>query len=345
MLATLLPGLRDVRVPLATGFLWLTFAWLSLARAIPDVTQSTGLLYEINRAFTALGSAALIAALSFTAYIVGVMTTFRARSLFRVSQALAPTLLALYPKAVLDRLIPGGRENMSEVLKRSGVALSPSSSEALEQTTRDVLKVLSHAGVSTERIFAVSPALATSWDLHRRRQKIENTDDGFWAWIDQPYSLQLVCRDVVSDFEHSARALRRVNTDDFDDFDRLQAEAEFRMSIALPLSAILIVCITYLPFKTLGPVGEVAAPFTLALLVVLIFFGFLARSMQKFGEANGVLVDAIVSGEIPSPTLEGLISLKAEVTIAAHARRWLMKFANTGRKTQVPDPPTPETPI
>lgn len=342
MLATILPGLRDVRVPLATGFLWLTFLWLTFTRLIPDASSATGLLHEVNRAFLVLGSGALLAAASFAAYIVGVMTTFRARSLFRASGYVWPTLLALYPKDILDRLVPGASQHLPEMWKRVGVALSRSSGSALEAKVRKELTELARRGVMPDQVIAVAPALAVSWDIHRKRLGIvESSAASFWQWIGEPNSLQLVSRDVISDFEQNARSLRKASAEDYDEFDRLQAEAEFRISIALPLCAILIVCLTYVPFGQLDSwVGVVTIPLSI-FAIIFLFFGFLARSMQKFGEANDILVDAIVSGEIQSATLAALAVLQSQQGLTARLRAKLCRSRSLSSSAIVRDQRTP----
>lgn len=343
LLATLLPGLRDVRVPLATGFLWLTFAWLLVARAIPNSSELTGLLFEIDRAVAALGSTALVAALSFVAYIVGVMTTFRARSLFRTSLYVMPAILRLYPETLVNSIAPGARKHIPELLKRTGVALSATSGDALERKAREVLADLALAGVSARRVMQVSPALATSWDLSRQRLKLDDTDSAFWGWVNERGSMHLVSRDVVADFEHNSRALKRANSEDYGEFDRLQAEAEFRISVALPLSATIIVCATYLPFREFDEVWQILIFFLTGAVVAIVFFGFLARSLQKFGEANDIVADAIVSGTISSPTLEGLVALRAEVPLRARMRARIGEFVRMSKRRRN-DGDSPELP-
>ncbi|SDH22819.1 hypothetical protein [Microbacterium pygmaeum] len=73
MLASLLPGLRDLRVPLATGFLWAVVAWLLLYPAIPSQDDATGLAAEIYKVLGAFGSAALITVVTFVAYLLGIV--------------------------------------------------------------------------------------------------------------------------------------------------------------------------------------------------------------------------------------------------------------------------------
>jgi hypothetical protein len=74
MLAALLPGLRELRAPLAAGYLWLLVAWLAFADALPSQEAATGALahvYELNEGARAVG---LGVALSFLAYLVGALS-------------------------------------------------------------------------------------------------------------------------------------------------------------------------------------------------------------------------------------------------------------------------------
>jgi hypothetical protein len=74
MLAALLPGLRELRAPLAAGYLWLLAVWLAFADAFPSRDAATGALahvYELNDGARAIG---LGVALSFLAYLVGALS-------------------------------------------------------------------------------------------------------------------------------------------------------------------------------------------------------------------------------------------------------------------------------
>ncbi|WP_308490926.1 hypothetical protein [Microbacterium terrisoli] len=73
MISSLLPGLRDVRVPLAAGFMWLVVLWLIFYSAIPSEESATGLAAEVYRVLGVFGPAGLTAAVTFVAYLLGML--------------------------------------------------------------------------------------------------------------------------------------------------------------------------------------------------------------------------------------------------------------------------------
>jgi hypothetical protein len=76
MLASLLPGLRDLRAPLAAGYLWLAAGWLYFAPQLPaSVNDADGVLKDIYRVADASNPVAIAAGLTFIAYLLGILST------------------------------------------------------------------------------------------------------------------------------------------------------------------------------------------------------------------------------------------------------------------------------
>jgi hypothetical protein len=70
----ILPGLRELRAPLAAGYMWLITAWLWLDhfRLIPEGRPvGDGWLAQVWSVGSALGAATLLTVLSFVAYLLG----------------------------------------------------------------------------------------------------------------------------------------------------------------------------------------------------------------------------------------------------------------------------------
>src|SRR4051812_43773259 len=77
VLASVLPGVRDVRVPLASGLLWLLSAWLVLEPHFPDEAPEPGtFLARIYRLVEFFGVGGVVGAILFTAYLVGIILAF-----------------------------------------------------------------------------------------------------------------------------------------------------------------------------------------------------------------------------------------------------------------------------
>ena len=104
MLASLLPGVRELRAPLAAGYPWLLAAWLLFYDEIRSRDEATGAVdtfYGLNDAATAIG---LAIALSFVAYLIG-----------SLSQALTDALVRFHEHAG-HRLPPDLHERLQALL-------------------------------------------------------------------------------------------------------------------------------------------------------------------------------------------------------------------------------------
>lgn len=80
MLSQVLPGLRELRGPLAAGFLWLLFGWLVLHH---DVAEAHGKVKDLRELGETLSPAALAVAASFVAYLLGALSEDATRQLLR----------------------------------------------------------------------------------------------------------------------------------------------------------------------------------------------------------------------------------------------------------------------
>jgi uncharacterized membrane protein YvlD (DUF360 family) len=76
MFTSLLPGLRDLRAPLAAGYLWLAAGWLYFAPQLPaSVEDAQGVLRDVYRVVAASDPVAVVAGLTFIAYLLGMLST------------------------------------------------------------------------------------------------------------------------------------------------------------------------------------------------------------------------------------------------------------------------------
>ena len=116
---SLLPGLRDLRAPLAAGFVWLTLAWLAIGDRFPyKKADAKGLLYDVYNLAETAGRPAVSVALAFIAYIIGIVAIgLTSRIVFTFAD-------------FMTRRIP--RFVISSLYLRSNASVDPVFSEAYE---------------------------------------------------------------------------------------------------------------------------------------------------------------------------------------------------------------------
>jgi hypothetical protein len=239
VLASLLPGLRELRAPLACGYVWLLTAWLALSGVIPRPADArTGMVKDLYEIASAAGRPAVTVAASFAAYLIGVLSV-------QTTQALMPWLQALRHRRLLENGLVAG-----EVPPASATP-----SAAGRQELRDaVLDQL------TERV-DTDPEL---------REKLERTQKkyGEARTLDNRDARRAIL-DVYVDVEHYVKDLVRYLPvmplrllgdpqvrDIYGEFDRNRAEAEFRGAVAFPLLGLLVVlAVRSSPWWVLGVTG------------------------------------------------------------------------------------------
>ena len=221
MLASLLPGLRDVRTPLAVGFLWFFTIWLffgdRLLEQLPADSPVRTNLLDLSNFF---GTGAVLTALSFAAYLFGAVVILDTGSL--------PIRLA---------------ERWIALRRRTGVAL-----ELMDHLEKEVAKYGEH-GVGE---------LVPADDLRAR--------------------------------------LLVVSQEMYDQYDRLEAEATFRINVAVPMVAFAVV----LSATSSDPDWRTKlATAVVGALAALIF----AQGVQRHRLSHGVLMRAVLAGLIEHPSI------------------------------------------
>jgi hypothetical protein len=94
MFASLLPGLRELRAPLAAGYIWLVFAYFVVG-APTEVAAAPGPLQQLLTVLPTMGTVATGIAVGFVAYLIGSLSQdlfdqVLPRALERLSRRLTP---------------------------------------------------------------------------------------------------------------------------------------------------------------------------------------------------------------------------------------------------------------
>lgn len=218
MLASLLPGLRDLRTPLAVGYLWLVTLWLLFHEWVPLTAESApeGPVQSMYQLGTLSGATVVLAAISLVAYLLGVVV-----SVVRLPWNVMPALLARESVGVAlvveRRLLVRAQNRLLRLLLRRR-----SSQGLIEVLRRPV----------ADRYSAAYPQVLDPDDAAPQFS---------WRTSSSVYDVMFV---VAGELPDVAIRLQAKNRDLWDSFDRAKAESEFRSSIAFalaPLSVVLMV--------------------------------------------------------------------------------------------------------
>lgn len=218
LLASLLPGLREVRTPLAVGAMWFATAWLYLA---PDwdraTTTNTGVAGFVD-AFDRLPHAYAVGALSFAVYVSGCAT-------------------AGLGTAVRRRLE-----------QRAYAVLNFLTSRKAWQRFARVHRVVTRAKNTRRRAAAPTDRLLTNVVAEQLARA------GAPYLVPEVYPVEA----IGAQLDVAAYQLWKEAPAQYEEYDRLRAEAEFRSGMALPILALAILVTTRVSWPAL-PVGVVVA--------------------------------------------------------------------------------------
>lgn len=213
MLASLLPGVRQLRAPLAAGFVWLVVLWFAVAADAPPADRATGVLAELYRLLELAGPAGASAAAAFTAYLLGILSMAVSTGLLRV---------VLRRGTRSDTLLPPpsrrGRSDLADVVLRQWELRS-----RVDPELRSVLR---------ETTVVVCGTDDDSADESGRRRSIDIRVD-VPGYVDRLVAdLQLIPLRMLGD---------AAEQETYAEFDRKRAEGEFRMTVTLPLAVLVVV--------------------------------------------------------------------------------------------------------
>lgn len=206
MLLNLLPGLRELRASLAAGYIWLAGLWVLVGDLIPHERPTGGLLADVWGLSDAIGKTAILASVTFIAYLVG-------------------SLLEVDPEGRLGSGVTEVMRTRVKTVKGSRVG---------EKSKHKVKTVpLSFNGTQyITRLF-----IQNGWLKPRPWSHSWAASEELPDWL---VSLHLLVDDFVDEQPQLATRLQIKNPDLYGKYDRLLTEAALRMTIAAPASFLLI---------------------------------------------------------------------------------------------------------
>ncbi|MGI5135834.1 hypothetical protein [Streptomyces sp. CA-106110] len=294
MLASLLPGLRDLRTPLTVGYLWLICAWLWFHDVLPKRGTARGAIADLYDLDRILPPATSLAALTFIAYFLGSIVELDIAAARWLDWA---SLNRTAWEAVADRFrilvrprLEGEQVTMQDARYRAAVAAWHRTIPG--RTAKRVTLVMHLDGVLGPSEYRVgttrAPELPVDKATIRQLPAIAiATLYALWDELPDLATRLLIERPAV-----------------FDRYDRLLAEASIRINMFLPVVA--LVTTLALRASWLWWLGLIAC-------AALLYQGLVQRS-----RALAVVLDSVATRLIESPTMVAVTeALDGETSVSA----------------------------
>jgi hypothetical protein len=315
MLSTLLPGVRELRAPLAAGYILLLAAWIALEPRIPEAAEATGLVATLYRLNDALSGFGLAAAATFAAYLIGSL------SITLLSPPLRGRFVGVPRSAAslgpLEPLSDQGTTALLALVRRTWNQMATTLA-LTDVSPEDVLEL---EGISGEGSASSGPPkLGVSFRKppNSRFRRLVNLPldtvrrlgvpaptirfAGATLSFDRASELDLrqvrLVRVVVGEFDQIIRTrLLGRDPDLYSAVDRHRAEVDFRIAVIPPLAVLSLV------------LAARVDPWAIPIVIVaglLACFGLFWDARERERKANDILSGALMDTRVNSPTLQSL---------------------------------------
>lgn len=298
MLASLLPGIRVLRAPLAAGFVWLTALWFLLEPSWSSSAADVGVIASAARLLDVVNLVAQGALVSFLAYILGSFSVFAFSrpllSLIQTHLEVRPhrlTGLSALGRESLAQVAVDGRQRLEQALALSGVAV-----DEVLGLSRVSPNSLGSRGKTAPAGFgrrARLPKVRSAW----RRAAVPMGLSADWV-LPTPEERQEreLAERILRDLPVVAQAqLLGKEAEVYGAVDRSRAEVEFRVALVPPLAALSLA----IGAATGNVLGMVLSPLVGGLAAV----GLMLDAGKQTRESNDLILSLMEHGRLKPPSL------------------------------------------
>lgn len=291
MLASLLPGVREVRAPLIAGYLWLLGLWILFEPGFHDKTNHSELFDSLGRLAGLMSPLGLGIAVSVAAYLLGALVIGAIDAGYRGARGMRLLLVSSF----------------LETPRRSrAMRVRPSLVLLCDQLADSAL-------VRLEQKNTIGANIRTSKSDEWMREAIKHFvpqlpasagRDRWHSWISQEIYYR-----TIGEFSLVSTRLMIKSPELFATVDRLRSEAELRIAAAWSL-----------PF-VLASAASISGSIWW-LVGMLVLPPLLKQAAQRAHSAELLLSDALLLGTVTSPSIDRLNSLVRELVERGRAPRW-----------------------
>lgn len=217
-----LTNLRDVKSALSSGMLLLFGLWLWLGHQISNVQQDNSLVGNVAKLVAYLGPVPTIAAITFSAYVLGVVLELDARVLRIINRM--PLATPNFMDSEGRRL----RQHVEDLAIRASLVRPP----------RELRDEIAPDGTAT----TIKPSILEElWPDENAKAKTRAKEVKALA--------NDVLRQMYTEIDSLAHQLGKTDEKAYDRFHKARCEAEFRAGLVLPILFITGVCATRAYFE------------------------------------------------------------------------------------------------
>lgn len=311
MLTQVLPGLRELRAPLASGALWLVGGWLVFRDLGVELPQESELRQAWRDAQSLIEPVGLAAVLAFVSYLLGVGLEPTWRWVWRKLQPVSATGLRVINQVVEAKL---------DRLRAEEVFVFAWTASAQGRTVMETA-ALENAAI----IEAFDARLSETADARGEellvRALIDNAN-GTLTKVRRELKRELVPA-VVEELDMVAQRLLGDEREIFQAYDRARSESEFRVAVLLPMLITLVFALK----------SELAAEFFIIACPVLAYV-FLSQARRQRASGGDHIAGALRYEAVEAPTLQPLKpgkytlenltsgALEVERVVVRESERW-----------------------
>lgn len=287
VLANFLPGVRELRAPLAAGYIWLLSVWLIVEPHVASRSKATGALAALYKLGDALSAVGLGVVISFIAYLLGTLSIGMWEAPLRAAMSVWPRLVSLLRPLPRSRWVE--TEISGLVPRLESPRLSSRGSRSIVTLSETVLQRQRRAA-EWERI-PWGRFLAED-DFRRQERKLGDLMRSDGDGESETINVGILAGQVVDELDLVEARLMSDEPELFNYVDRSRAESELRLAIIPPL----VVLAGVLAIQD-------SVSWLVAVLPLVVFFQQAVGLLQRSGDR---LADALLNGKVKAPVLEGL---------------------------------------
>ena len=297
----LLPGLRELRAPLAAGYLWLAGLWLSLTHAgwlpstRPPGNGEVARLWDLGGA---LGKTLVLAAVTFIAYLIGSFLQINPDG--RVAAYLAPEVLfRRRPRVISDTPT---RRRITKIFKRAANseifkwAANHLRLQKGRQPRRFEKRAYSIDQLQRKHKINISRYVAHSLSVEAISDMVKLLEQRHLIANQTNRESAVIIEKILDEISQLASRLLVKNKELYSKYDKHMAESAVRINVSIPLTLLLILA-TW--------ISGIPIWLQLVLTIVISIFGFmlLRQGFIRRVWAQDVIVQALIIDEIQSTNI------------------------------------------